>query len=217
MRRGSCALASIGCDFVNWADDRRVPASCNKSHHSEGASHDYCTLRIWWAPPSPVGTTASTAVSAALLSLPEADGHKTSLSRGSVPSSRSTPRQQAAHVRCCLYGNAHQTPLVELPAPQRDRAMVLVLAVGGWLGWLLRGARIQRDAVAALRGRGAGSCTSGSWWKLEPRDLMRVDAADLGAREPVRPLRARHERPATPAVVQMAPGDMTVGSTPSWE
>jgi hypothetical protein len=32
--------------------------------------------------------------------------------------------------------------------------MVLVLAVGGWLGWLLRGARIQRDAVAALRGAG---------------------------------------------------------------
>ena len=32
--------------------------------------------------------------------------------------------------------------------------MVLVLAVGCWLGWLIRGARIQRDAVAALRGAG---------------------------------------------------------------
>src|SRR3954449_6757738 len=32
--------------------------------------------------------------------------------------------------------------------------MVLVLAIGGWLGWLLRGARVQRQAVAAIRGAG---------------------------------------------------------------
>jgi hypothetical protein len=25
--------------------------------------------------------------------------------------------------------------------------MVLVLAIGGWLGWLLRGARVQRQAA----------------------------------------------------------------------
>ena len=40
--------------------------------------------------------------------------------------------------------------------------------------------------------------------KLEPRDLQRVDAADLGAREPVRPLRAGHERPNTARLTQMA-------------
>ena len=42
----------------------------------------------------------------------------------------------------------------------------------------------------------------------------RVVAADLGAREPVRPLRAGYERPDTARLTQMAAGDTTVGSTP---
>ena len=32
--------------------------------------------------------------------------------------------------------------------------IVLVLIVGGWLGWLVRGARIQREAVTAIRRAG---------------------------------------------------------------
>ena len=50
--------------------------------------------------------------------------------------------------------------------------------------------------------------------RLDARDLCRVDAADLGAREPVRPLRARHERPIAARLIQMAAGDTTVGSRP---
>ena len=34
--------------------------------------------------------------------------------------------------------------------------MILVLVLGGWLGWLVRGARTQREAVAAIQ-RGGGS------------------------------------------------------------
>jgi internalin A len=34
--------------------------------------------------------------------------------------------------------------------------MIAVLILGGWLGWLVRGARIQREAVAAIQ-RGGGS------------------------------------------------------------
>jgi hypothetical protein len=29
--------------------------------------------------------------------------------------------------------------------------IVLVLVIGGWLGWVVRSARIQRDAVSAIR------------------------------------------------------------------
>jgi hypothetical protein len=32
--------------------------------------------------------------------------------------------------------------------------MVLVLAIGGWLGWIVRSARIQREAVAAIEKAG---------------------------------------------------------------
>ena len=41
----------------------------------------------------------------------------------------------------------------------------------------------------------------------------RVDAAHLGACEPLRPLRSRHECPTTSAIVQMASGDTTFGFT----
>jgi hypothetical protein len=34
--------------------------------------------------------------------------------------------------------------------------MVLVLIVGGWLGWAVRSARRQREAVAAIRRTGGG-------------------------------------------------------------
>ena len=32
--------------------------------------------------------------------------------------------------------------------------IVLVLVIGGWLGWIVRSARIQRDAVAAIQRTG---------------------------------------------------------------
>ena len=32
--------------------------------------------------------------------------------------------------------------------------IVLVLVIGGWLGWLVRSARIQREAVAAIKNAG---------------------------------------------------------------
>jgi hypothetical protein len=44
--------------------------------------------------------------------------------------------------------------------------------------------------------------------------LRGPDPADLGAREPVWPVRSRYELATGPAVTQMAPGNMTVGSTP---
>ena len=40
--------------------------------------------------------------------------------------------------------------------------MVLVLVVGGWLGWLIRSAKIQHEAVAAIQRGGGTSNTTGS-------------------------------------------------------
>jgi hypothetical protein len=42
--------------------------------------------------------------------------------------------------------------------------LVLVLVTGGWLGWFVRSARIQHDAVAAVE-RGGGSVTYSWQWK----------------------------------------------------
>ena len=53
------------------------------------------------------------------------------------------------------------------------------------------------------------------WTEARAPRPQRPDAADLGAREPVRPLRTRHERPIAAHLTQMAAGDTTVGSTPS--
>ena len=39
--------------------------------------------------------------------------------------------------------------------------IVLVLVIGGWLGWIVRSARIQREAVAAIE-KSAGVLTTGS-------------------------------------------------------
>ena len=45
--------------------------------------------------------------------------------------------------------------LAKIPERQRGRGLViLVLMIGGWLGWIVRGARIQREAVAAVRRTG---------------------------------------------------------------
>src|SRR5262245_19892225 len=51
--------------------------------------------------------------------------------------------------------------------------------------------------------------------KLESPRPERAVAADLGASEPVRPLRAGYERPDTARLTQMAAGDKTAGSTPT--
>ena len=40
--------------------------------------------------------------------------------------------------------------------------IVLVLVIGAWLGWLVRSARIQRDAVAAITKAGGASIMTGS-------------------------------------------------------
>src|SRR5579864_8660260 len=84
---------------------------------------------------------------AARFGLPVADGLKTSLSRGVGQPLDSRP--PTFDVGCM------ETP-IKRPWWSYLRLsvtglMVLVLAVGGWLGWTIRGARIQRDAVAALR------------------------------------------------------------------
>ena len=42
--------------------------------------------------------------------------------------------------------------------------IVLVLVVGLWLGWLVRGARIQRDAVAAITKAGDAPVQGGKPW-----------------------------------------------------
>src|SRR6266478_3269038 len=44
--------------------------------------------------------------------------------------------------------------------------------------------------------------------------LRWADPADLGTRESVWPIRSRHEYAIGVAVIEMAPGDTTVGSTP---
>ena len=43
-----------------------------------------------------------------------------------------------------------------------------------------------------------------------------ADSADLGTRESVWPIRSRHEYAIGVAVIEMALGDTTVGSTPHW-
>src|SRR4029077_17973276 len=45
--------------------------------------------------------------------------------------------------------------------------------------------------------------------------LRCADPADLGTRESVWPIRSRHEYAIGVAVIEMAPGDTTVGSTPA--
>src|SRR5271165_2089698 len=47
--------------------------------------------------------------------------------------------------------------------------------------------------------------------------LRCADPADLGTRESVWPIRSRHEYAIGVAVIEMAPGDTTVGSTPASE
>ena len=41
--------------------------------------------------------------------------------------------------------------------------IVIVLLVGGWLGWIVRGARIQRDAVAEIRNAGGFVLYNWQW------------------------------------------------------
>src|SRR5271167_2173291 len=41
--------------------------------------------------------------------------------------------------------------------------IVVVLVIGAWLGWLVRSARIQREAVAAIE-RAGGNVTFDSGW-----------------------------------------------------
>jgi internalin A len=46
------------------------------------------------------------------------------------------------------------------------RLVLLVLVIGGWLGWLTRSARIQRDAVAAIERSGGRA-----WYDCDQRGL----------------------------------------------
>ena len=57
--------------------------------------------------------------------------------------------------------------------------IVLVLLIGGCLGWLARGARIQRDAVAAIKD--AGGNVEFDWqWHDGNRDITARPAAPTG-------------------------------------
>src|ERR1700730_14811369 len=59
---------------------------------------------------------------------------------------------------------------------------------------------------------GAGAAEVGR--QAHPTRPESPDAADLGSCESVRPFRTRYECPAAARMIQMAPGDTTVGSTP---
>jgi hypothetical protein len=41
--------------------------------------------------------------------------------------------------------------------------IVLVLVIGGWLGWVVRGARIQREAVRAITSSGSAVAYNWEW------------------------------------------------------
>ena len=66
-------------------------------------------------------------------------------------------------------GNRHARPsdtrlasMAKIPAFSVRGLIVAVLVIGIWLGWLVRGARIQRDAVAAIE-RGGWSTYDLEW------------------------------------------------------
>ncbi len=68
------------------------------------------------------------------------------------------------------------------------------------------------------KGQGERECLHVFNWqgKLTPRDYAALTPADLGTRESVWPIRSRHEYAIGIAVIEMAPGDTTVGSTPDF-
>jgi hypothetical protein len=49
--------------------------------------------------------------------------------------------------------------------------IVFVLVMGAWLGWTVRGARIQREAVAAIEKAGGSVCYD---WQLRNRSGIPV-------------------------------------------
>jgi internalin A len=62
--------------------------------------------------------------------------------------------------------------------------IVLVLLIGSWLGWIIRSARIQREAVAAIERAGgsvqyrSAETKSRSWWPKPLVDRLGVDYFD---------------------------------------
>jgi hypothetical protein len=54
--------------------------------------------------------------------------------------------------------------------------IVIVLVIGGWLGWLVRGVRIQRDAVAAITKSGGSVKYDWEWKDGAPVPGARPDA-----------------------------------------
>ena len=48
--------------------------------------------------------------------------------------------------------------------------IVLVLVIGGWLGWIVRNARIQRETVAAISN--SGGSVSYDWKSNEANDVI---------------------------------------------
>ena len=61
--------------------------------------------------------------------------------------------------------------------------IVVVLLVGGWFGWEVRSARIQREAVAAITKAGTPTMRTAitATAKLENHSLLRMLVADGGA------------------------------------
>ena len=62
-----------------------------------------------------------------------------------------------------MPGNPIRRPWRRYLRPTVCAFMVLVLLVGAWLGWMVRTARIQRDAVAAIERAGGGVLYSWEW------------------------------------------------------
>ena len=64
--------------------------------------------------------------------------------------------------------------------PSTVRALIiLVLVMGGGLGWLVHSAHIQRDAVAAIRKAGGTAVYDWHWNNNQPQPVRRTTMADL--------------------------------------
>ena len=97
-------------------------------------------------------------------------------------------------------------------------------SLAGWMDWMQSAGFTVHDCPAGLAActgelqaggrvryrRGAASVVR----KANPQRSPRPDTADLGAREPLRPLRTRHGGPTADQLTNLAADDTTVGSRP---
>jgi hypothetical protein len=79
----------------------------------------------------------------------------------SRPGEYTDPSEEPSFLRDQEGSMTEQARLVSCPWRRYVRfsvrgLIVVVLVIGAWLGWIVRGARIQRDAVAAIEKDGGG-------------------------------------------------------------